>query len=84
MRLPWRMQTDDSGGFDELVVGKALHVEMMDSNVLWLAVYPEGMDSGERWAFTITMDKDGKVKRCTLSEEPEARAWERSPKGRPL
>jgi hypothetical protein len=40
------VRPDESGGFDELLLfdGKKclVHVEMMDSNRMWIGIYPEG------------------------------------------
>lgn len=67
--MKWRVQSNDTGGFDELVVGDcAVHLEMLDTRLLWLGIYhPNGED---RWAFNITMDKNGKPKKVTMNEEP--------------
>jgi hypothetical protein len=66
--IPWRVQTSDKGDFDEMVVGNcAVHLEMMDARTLWMAIYhPNGED---RWAFSVTMDKNGKPKRVTMVEQ---------------
>lgn len=70
--VAWRMQTDDEGGFDELVLGKGLHVEMMDDRTVWIGIYPpEGeYEEGDRWSFSITFLADGTVRRATMTDEP--------------
>lgn len=41
-RLPWRVQSDDDGGFDEIVVGRGdtlmLHAEMMSDRSMFVDV----------------------------------------------
>jgi hypothetical protein len=35
---PWRVQSDDAGEFDEIVVGHWLHVERMDTGAFFIAI----------------------------------------------
>jgi hypothetical protein len=49
----WRVQSDDRGGFDEIVVGGWLHVERMDHRAFFLAV-------GER-RWHVYVGRTGKV-----------------------
>lgn len=57
-KLRWRVQSDDDGGFDELVVssnkGNALvHAEMMTKTAIFVSVGTVNL-----WAY---VNKDGKV-----------------------
>ena len=48
---------DEDGKFDELVFKNGLlcsvHVEMMDDNVMWMAMYPQGKPNGSRIVLTV-------------------------------
>ena len=64
-RRPWRVQSDDDGAFDELVVtglrGGSLHVEMMTRGVACVTVY------GPRCTLTMSVDVD--TGRVVIQEE---------------
>jgi len=66
----WRVQSDDRGEFDEIVVGDWLHVERLDTNHYYVRI-------GERvsWA---TPEKDGRV---TITYEEDRPARARAAKG---
>ncbi len=50
--LPWRFQTSHDGGFDELVLGDFLHVEMNNDRSGYLVLFNR--------QFWFAVDKDGK------------------------
>lgn len=73
--LPWRVQSNDDGGFDELVVGGRvkgntclIHAEMMNRRAIFVSV-------GELrvWAH---VEKDGTVKVTMIENETGVKAWE--------
>lgn len=67
--LPWRMQTDDTGGFDELVVRSLvtkapclIHAEMMDERSIFVTIGPMRV-----WAH---VGKNGRVRITMLEDVP--------------
>lgn len=66
MRLKWRVQSDDEGGFDEIAVtskaGCLIHAEMMDERSIFVSI-----GSHRVWAY---VNKQGVVK-VTGTEDDE-------------
>ncbi len=73
--LPWRVQSDDEGGFDELVVGGRvkgntclIHAEMMNRRSIFVSV-------GELrvWAH---IDKNGQAVVTLIENDTGVKPWE--------